>query len=74
MSTEELNFIKAEELCTKLNAHTKSDQWTFNKIMKLARKKLIKFHDLRTPGTKTTRYFFVFDEVLESLKAHKMEG
>jgi hypothetical protein len=68
MADGKQDFIKAEELCTKLNAHTKSDQWTFNKIMKLARQKLIKFHDLRTPGTKTVRYFFVFDEVLESLQ------
>jgi len=74
MTSQKQDFIKAEELCTKLNAHTNSDQWTFNKIMKLARKGLIEFHDLRTPGTKTTRYFFVFNEVLESLKSHKMEG
>ncbi len=74
MANVKQNFIKAEELCTKLNEYTNSDQWTFNKIMKLARNKIIKFHDLRTPGTKTTRYFFIFEEVLESLKEHKMEG
>jgi len=65
---ENKNFIRAEEVCTKLNQEIGAAVFTYTKFIKMVQKGLIKYHDVRTPGTKQPRYAFVYDEVKESLE------
>ncbi|MFA6137452.1 MAG: hypothetical protein WC667_05125 [Sulfurimonas sp.] len=62
------NYIPAEEVCTRLNQELKSNVFTFGKFMRLVKKGLIKFHDVRTPGTTQPRYAFIFEEVKASIE------
>lgn len=61
-------YIRAEELCYRLNAEFNSDIFTVTKLQKMCRNGTIKCHDLRTPGTKLPRYFFKYDEVIKCLE------
>ena len=65
------NYIPAEEVCTRLNQEIGSKVFTFGKFMRLVKKGLITFHDIRTPGTSKRRYAFVYEEVKESLEKLK---
>ena len=73
MNNEMQNYIRAEEVCTRLNQEMKSNMFTFSKFMGLVKKGLIKFHDVRTPGTHAPRYAFVYSEVKESLEKLKKD-
>ncbi|MCK9473983.1 hypothetical protein [Sulfurimonas sp.] len=65
------DFIPAEEVCTRLNKELEANVFTFGKFMRLVKKGLITFHDVRTPGTKMIRYAFKYEEVKESLEKLK---
>ena len=73
MNEKKLAYIRAEEVCTKLNAEIGANVFTYTKFIKLVKKGLIKFHDVRTPGTSKARYMFVYEEVKESLEELKKE-
>jgi len=66
-------YIRAEELCTRLNQEIGQNIFTFGKIMRLAKSGIITSHDRRTPGTKRPRTFFVYAEVKSDLEAHKKD-
>ncbi|MFA5426671.1 MAG: hypothetical protein WC279_00510 [Sulfurimonas sp.] len=65
------DFIPAEEVCTRLNKELGATVFTYGKFMRLVKKGLIIFHDIRTPGTLMTRYAFNYEEVKESLEKLK---
>lgn len=66
-------YIRAEEVCTRLNQEIGQNVFTFGKLMKLAKNGVIKAHDKRTPGTKKPRYFFIYDEVKKSIDSFKKD-
>jgi len=65
------DFIPTEEVCTRLNKELGANVFTYGKFMRLVKKGLIKFHDVRTPGTSMIRYAFKYEEVKESLEKLK---
>ena len=65
------DFIPAEEVCTRLNKELGANVFTYGKFMRLVKKGLINFHDVRTPGTSMIRYSFKYEEVKESLEKLK---
>ncbi|MDD3450914.1 hypothetical protein [Sulfurimonas sp.] len=65
------DFIPVEEVCTRLNKELSANVFTRGKFMRLVKRGLIKFHDVRTPGTSMIRYAFNYEEVKESLEKLK---